>query len=454
VTTRSEVLLVDDDLAVLHALNKLLGSHVSVRSATSGLAAIELLEASPVDLVMLDLDMPGLTGFDVLSRLKASRQLATLPVIVLSGSDEADVEARVLESGAADFIAKPFVPVHVLARVRTLLQMQRIKARARWLDNTSRSDPHAYSILIVDDDVQSIHALRAMLSPLGAEIRFAGGKFDAMRAIESDLPDLVVLDMQLADGTGFELCSQLRADPLLARLPVLIVTRFDDEANEAHAYELGAMDFVSKRCAPAVLQARIRKLLRHKWETDALFLALDRHWRQVGQSRLAMVIEASSDGILSVDERGKIVLINQAACALLGVSRESALQSLVEDVLAGGGEGPQALLTQLLDTVGATPSGASLITLPGADGQMRLVEPRYFQMTDEGSTMRAVALRDVTEREAASVKLRELGKAQAGREARAMMLSCVVHEVGNLVDMANKVKESRDRATVLRVVNG
>ena len=137
-----------------------------MRSATSGLAAIELLEASPVDLVMLDLDMPGLTGFDVLSRLKASRQLATLPVIVLSGSDEADVEARVLESGAADFIAKPFVPVHVLARVRTLLQMQRIKARARWLDNTSRSDPHAYSILIVDDDVQSIPALSATRSPL------------------------------------------------------------------------------------------------------------------------------------------------------------------------------------------------------------------------------------------------------------------------------------------------
>ena len=61
-TTRSEVLLVDDDLAVLHALNKLLGSHVSVRSATSGLAAIELLEASPVDLVMLDLDMPTCLG--------------------------------------------------------------------------------------------------------------------------------------------------------------------------------------------------------------------------------------------------------------------------------------------------------------------------------------------------------------------------------------------------------
>lgn len=429
-TIRPEVLLVDDDPAVLHALNKLLGAQVVVRSVTSGQAAIDLLETSPTDLIMLDLDMPGLSGFDVLNHLKGSNRLAALPVIVVSARDEAEVEARVLNSGAADFIAKPFAPAHVLARVRTQLQLQRIKARACRLDPTLRGPTSASGILIVDDDVQSIHALRAMLAPLTGEVRFASRLSDAMRAIESGVPDLIVLDMQLADGTGFDLCVRLREDPWLCRVPVLIITRFDDEANEVRAYELGAMDFVSKRCGAALLQARVRKLLRLKGETDDMFMALDRHWRQHGETRLAMMVEASSDGILSVDERGTISLINQAACELLGVTRETALHRSVRVVLAEGA-GQQALLIRLLGTQNPTGTDSSLIALRGADGEVRLVEPRCFQLRDHGSTLNCVALRDVTEREAASLQLREQAKALAGREARAMMLSSVVHEIGN-----------------------
>jgi len=434
VRTRPELLLVDDDPTVLHALNKLFDGQVSVRSATTGHAAIELLEAAPADLLMLDLDMPGLSGFDVLDRLKASNQLASLPVIVLSGCDEPGVEARVLESGAADFVAKPFVPSHVLARVRAQLQLRRIKARACRVEALQLGEHHGHGVLIIDDDVHAIHALRSMLFPLGVNVRFASHIADAMRAIESELPDLIVLDVQLADGSGFDLCAHLREDPLLSRLPVLIVTRFDDELTEARAYELGAMDFVSKRCSPTVLRARVRKLLRLKSETDALFLALDRHWRQVGDSRLALMVEASSDGILSVDEHGRIFLINQAACHLLGVRREDVLQRSVQDALPEGA-GREALLdvarSAALGTLGPADATSVLMALQGADGTLRLVEPRSFQLNDHGATLTTVTLRDVTEREAASQQLQEHAKAQASSQARALMLSCVVHEIGN-----------------------
>lgn len=434
VRTRPELLLVDDDPTVIHALNRLFDGQVSVRSATSGQAAIELLEAAPADLLMLDLDMPGLSGFEVLDRLKASNQLATMPVIVLSGCDEPGVEARVLESGAADFVAKPFVPSHVLARVRAQLQLRRIQARASRVEALQLGEHHDHGVLIVDDDVHAIHALRATLMPLGLRIRFAGQVTDAMRAIESEPPDLIVLDVQLADGSGFDLCAQLREDPLLSRTPVLIVTRFDDELTEAQAYDLGAMDFVSKRCGPQVFRARVRKLLRLKHETDALFLALDRHWRQVGDSRLAMMVEASSDGILSVDEQGRICLINQAACHLLGVRREDVLQRAMHDVLPEGA-GRDAMLEVVRSTamgsVGLAGATSSFMALPGSDGAVRLVEPRCFQLNDHGTTLTTVSLRDVTEREAASQQLQEHAKAQASSQARAMMLSCVVHEIGN-----------------------
>jgi putative two-component system response regulator len=118
------VLVVDDSPPVLTLIGELLrGSH-RVRVAPTGARALELVRAEPPDLVLLDILMPDLDGYEVCRRLKADPKLSEVPVIFLTALDDIDDEARGLDLGAVDYIAKPIVPALLRARVRTHLQLK------------------------------------------------------------------------------------------------------------------------------------------------------------------------------------------------------------------------------------------------------------------------------------------------------------------------------------------
>lgn len=431
--SRPDLLLVDDDPSVLRALNRILQEHANVRSTTSGETAISLIEQSPIDLLMLDLDMPGMNGFDVLAHLKREHWLERFPVVVLSGHKEPGIETRVLDSGAADFLSKPFTPSHVLARVRAQLQLRRAKLRTHRLLESAPGG-RAPSILIVDDDPRSLHSVHAALRPLGAEVRFAVNAGDALRTIDDTPPDLIMLDIQLPDASGFELCETLRDDPLLNRIPIMVITRFDDEISEARACELGATDFVSKACSPALLLARVRKILRFKAESDALLSALDRHWQQLTESRTALVMDEASDAMLSIDASGRVVLINRAACALLEVEHDVVLRQPLDEVFRDR-EGWETLRDQMLKLAhqadNADPDAGGALLLRNRHDEVRHIEPRFFRINDHGSPLVTVAMRDVTDREVAARLQQDQVREQADRRARAMTMSCIVHELGN-----------------------
>lgn len=430
---RPELLLVDDDPTVLHALNKILKGHAGVRAATSGDQAIDLLRERPADLLLLDLEMPGLSGFDLIDHLKHSHELSHIPIVVLSAHDEQDVEARVLESGAADFLAKPFVPSQVLARVRAQLQLRRIQEMAAQTLPTKPEDSTP-TILLVDDDVQFLHANRLALNALGCRLQFATSAKEALRSIEQSTPDLILLDVQLPDKSGFEVCELLQADPLLHFIPVIILTRFDDEESEARACDLGVMDFVSKACSPAVLVARVRKALRLRNDSDAMLVVMNRHWRQQSESRTALMVDAASDGILSVDPEGRVVLINQSACRLIGVDHAQAMQRPVDELFKDI-QGCEMMLERLLLPIASNSvenNGVdSIFKLRRQDGVTRDIEPRFFRIVGPGFTVNSVSMRDVTEREAAIKQLQEHTRIHAEQDMRRVMTSCVVHEIGN-----------------------
>ena len=134
---RHDILLVDDDPAVIGALGRILHGHGRLRFATSGAEALALALQSPPDLVLLDIELPGMSGFEVCSAMKAAPPLADVPIVFLTGHAGGDQEVTALALGAVDFIPKPPRPAQVLARVRMhLLAKQRADAleRAAYLD--------------------------------------------------------------------------------------------------------------------------------------------------------------------------------------------------------------------------------------------------------------------------------------------------------------------------------
>jgi diguanylate cyclase (GGDEF)-like protein len=126
-----ELLLVDDNPAMIQLLARMLAGTGRLRFATSGAAALEQLRRAPTDLVLLDAEMPGLSGFDVCTAMKADPVLAEVPVIFVTGHSDTEFELRGLEAGAVDFIAKPVSEPLLLARVRTQLRVKRLTDELR-----------------------------------------------------------------------------------------------------------------------------------------------------------------------------------------------------------------------------------------------------------------------------------------------------------------------------------
>jgi diguanylate cyclase (GGDEF)-like protein len=125
------ILIVDDDIDTIRLMGRILRDFGNLRFATSGADAVRLVRESPPDLVLLDAEMPGMSGFNVFSELKAEPELEDVPVIFVTSHGQAQFEVSALEMGAADFIAKPVSAPLVLARVRTHLRLKRMSDQLR-----------------------------------------------------------------------------------------------------------------------------------------------------------------------------------------------------------------------------------------------------------------------------------------------------------------------------------
>jgi len=129
-----KILVVDDAVENLKLLSGLLGGHYRIKVAKDGETALKLLDAdSEIQLVLLDVEMPGIDGFEVCRRMKADTRLQDIPVIFLTGRDDYESEARGLGVGGVDYITKPFKPEIVHARIRSQWMLQEAKAKANEL---------------------------------------------------------------------------------------------------------------------------------------------------------------------------------------------------------------------------------------------------------------------------------------------------------------------------------
>ena len=133
-----DILIVDDDPGMVQTLARVIRPLGRLRFATQGLDALRLMAQAPPDLVLLDAQMPGMSGFEVLDAIKRDPQLADIPVIFVTSQAEAQFEQTGLEKGAADFIAKPIRPAIVQARVRTQLRLKQANDDLKQVAATDR----------------------------------------------------------------------------------------------------------------------------------------------------------------------------------------------------------------------------------------------------------------------------------------------------------------------------
>src|SRR5690606_15807706 len=131
-----KLLVVDDDLANARTLARLFEHRYRVLVASDGNTALQVAEAALPDVIVLDVVMPGMDGYEVCRRLKARPDTEDIPVIMVTGMDAGDAEGRALSQGAADFVAKPLNPVVLEKRVQIQSDLKRARDQLRRLAST------------------------------------------------------------------------------------------------------------------------------------------------------------------------------------------------------------------------------------------------------------------------------------------------------------------------------
>jgi diguanylate cyclase (GGDEF)-like protein len=128
---KTNILIVDDNASMIQLVARMLKGVARLRFATGGAEALELMRQERPDLVLLDAEMPGMSGYEVCEAIRADALLSTVPVVFLTGNGDTAAEVRGLEAGAVDFITKPVHEALLLARVRTQLRVKTLSDELR-----------------------------------------------------------------------------------------------------------------------------------------------------------------------------------------------------------------------------------------------------------------------------------------------------------------------------------
>ncbi|WP_293808710.1 PleD family two-component system response regulator [uncultured Bosea sp.] len=279
----ARVLVVDDIPANVKLLEaKLSAEYFGVVTATNGRDAIALCERGEVDIVLLDVMMPGMNGFEVCRRLKGAPATAHIPVIIVTTLDQPRDRLQGLDAGADDFLTKPLDDAALFARVRSLVRLKamtdELRSRAVASVRLGIADPLATAaaetglngrVLVVEDRPSAAERLESALSAFHAVEVESDAQQAVMRAAEGEF-DAVVISLGLEGQDGLRLCSQLRSLERTRNISVLLMGEAEDRERILRGLEIGAHDFLLRPIDRNELLARVRTQVRRKRFTERL----------------------------------------------------------------------------------------------------------------------------------------------------------------------------------------
>ena len=297
----ARVLVVDD----VRSNRKLLQTRLSleyfeVLVAANGPDALAICEKGGCDIVLLDVKMPGMDGFEVCRRLRAAPDTAHLPIVLLTAFDRPADRMRGLESGADDFLTKPVDEIALIARVRSLVRLKfsidELRSRAAHSAEAGTAAAEALKLdpsergrlLLVDEQRNSRERIAGALSPYHHVI-LAEEPGEALVAAREETIDLMIVSLGSGGFDGLRLCSQARSHERTRNLPILLIADPDDRPKVLRGLELCANDYLTRPIDRNELLARVRTNIRQKLYADRL--------RQSFQQSIEMALYDSLTGL-------------------------------------------------------------------------------------------------------------------------------------------------------------
>ena len=282
----ARVLVVDDIPANVKLLEaRLVAEYFDVVTAEDGFKALAICDEEQVDIILLDIMMPGMDGFEVCERLKASPKTAHIPVVMVTALDQPSDRVRGLKAGADDFLTKPVNDLQLIARVKSLVRLKAVSdelrlraetARQIGIEEMLRADGLMQTpgrVLVADGRASSQERIVRALKPV-AEVDAVTEPQAALLKAASNPFELVIVNSNFADYDPLRLCSQLRSLERTRFLPLLLVAEQGADDMVARALDLGVNDYILRPIDPNELVARSLTQIRRKRYNEHLRLNL------------------------------------------------------------------------------------------------------------------------------------------------------------------------------------
>jgi two-component system cell cycle response regulator len=279
----ARVLVVDDIPANVKLLEARLGAeYFEVSTANSGEQALAKIAKEAPDIVLLDVMMPGMDGFEVCRRIKTNPESAHLPVVMVTALDQVSDRIQGLEAGADDFLTKPVNDLALFARVRSLVRLKTMVDELRLRQATGESmglgeaatrsfnePPGRGRILVLEDREQSIARVRENLAG-EHDVDFVSQTTEAVVRAKGGDYDLVIVSLALDKQDGLRFCATLRSLEATRQTPILAVIDEGDTKRMVRALDIGVNDYLMRPIERHELCARVRTQLRRRRYAERL----------------------------------------------------------------------------------------------------------------------------------------------------------------------------------------
>ena len=338
----SRILVIEDDPLNRKLLRTLLNlGKYQVLEAAEAETGIRLAHETPPACILMDLRLPGMDGYEATRILKADPALGKVPVVAVTAAVMSGDERRALDAGCDGYIAKPIDTRTFLDNIRQFLHTTSQVAAE------SAQPAHKPRVLVVDDESPVRKVLSDLLVREGYQVLEARSGTEALKSAHEESPDLILLDVVMADIDGFEVTRRLKGSLRTLGIPIILITGLSDRGSRTRGIEAGADEFLTKPVDSLELMVRIKSMLRLKLAQDRLIRGALQEGAveepgAAGERRETVVLVAERDGDAA----------RSMECILHGTGCRLSWAADAEDVLAQVSQREVDIL--ILGTVGSS----------------------------------------------------------------------------------------------------
>jgi len=292
------VLVVEDNELNMKLMRSLLvlGKY-QVLEATDAETGIAKASEKRPDLILMDIQLPGMDGLSATSIVKKDPALKNIPIIAVTSHAMQGDDQKAIDAGCEGYISKPIDTRKFLEQIAQFIEKDSDKREV--VREVSRG--HKSTILIVDDDPLNVKLLAATLPTNEYKTITAYGGIEALEKVNSQSPDLILLDIMMPEIDGYEVTRRVKSEPHSRKTPIILITALDGTTEKIKGIEAGADEFLNKPVNAIELSARVKSLLRLKQYREQLKIR--------SQSREAFTLPSSKEETTQTKDLPVVLLV-------------------------------------------------------------------------------------------------------------------------------------------------